>query len=234
MRRAVVTTALGYRTVWARLRFGEPAAHVGQQRGLRLLRRHHLRAPIRSGHPQAPRAHDGHIVTDAPNVMWGTDGTRCFTEPDGWWWRFTAVDHHTGEIVGHYVTTCGDRFAALEPVTQGVRRCVGAVGADVARGLAVRNDHGPQYTARDFRAGLTFLGITPSPAFVRQPAGNGVAERAFRTIKEQCLDLHRFQTVAESRQVIGDFVTRYHEHWLVAKLGSQPPTAARQAWEGRG
>ena len=177
----------GYRKVWARLRFGEDPVVVGKQRVLRLMRRHQLLAPTRGGPPHGPKAHDGCIVTEAPNVMWGTDGTRFVTEQDGWCWLFTAVDHHTSEIVGHYVTKGGDRFAALEPVTQGVRSCFGAVAADVARGLAVRHDHGPQYAARDFRAGLTFLGITPSPAFVGEPEGNGVAERAFRTVKEQCL-----------------------------------------------
>ena len=132
-----------------------------------------------------------------------------------------------------YVTKRGDRFAALEPVTQGVRSCFGAVAADMARGLAVRHDHGPQYAARDFRAGLTFLGITPSPAFVGEPQGNGVAERAFRTVKEQCLYLHRFQTLEEARQAIAEFVDRYNEQWLVAKLGYRPPAAVRRAGEAR-
>lgn len=113
---------------------------------------------------------------------------------------------------------------------QGVRTCFGAVGKDTARGLAVRHDHGPQYAARDFRAGPTFLGITPAPAFVREPEGNGVAERAFRTIKEQCLYLHRFQTLEEARQVIKDFVARYNEQWLIARLGYRPPAAVRRAW----
>jgi hypothetical protein len=31
---------------------------------------------------------------------------------------------------------------------------------------------------------LTLLGITSSPAFVREPEGNGCAERFIRTLKE--------------------------------------------------
>lgn len=223
----------GSRKVWARLRFGEEPVVVGKHRVLRLMRRHQLLAPPRSGHPHGPKAHDGRIVTDAPNIMWGTDGTRFLTEQDGWCWLFTAVDHQTSEVVGHYVTKRGDRFAAVEPVPQGVRTCFGRVGADLARGLAVRHDHGPQYAARDFRAGLTFLGITPSPAFVGEPEGNGVAERAFRTIKDQCLYLHRFQTLEEARAVISDFIARYNEGWLVATRGYQPPAVVRRAWEER-
>jgi hypothetical protein len=36
-----------------------------------------------------------------------------------------------------------------------------------------------------FQAELRFLGITSSPAFVREPEGNGCAERFIRTLKEQ-------------------------------------------------
>ena len=88
-------------------------------------------------------------------------------------------------------------------------------------------------TPRAVRAALTFLGITPSPAFMGEPEGNGVAERAFRTVKEHCRYLHRFQTLAEARQVISDFVARSNEQWLVAKRGYRPPAAGRRAWEGQ-
>jgi hypothetical protein len=38
--------------------------------------------------------------------------------------------------------------------------------------------------ADDFQAEIKFLGIQPSPAFVRQPEGNGCIERFFRTLLE--------------------------------------------------
>ncbi len=234
IRQVLATTPFhgeGDRKVWARLRFGEDGIVVGKRRVLRLMSRHQLLAPTRTGAAHGPRAHDGHIITDAPNVMWGADGTRFYTEAAGWCWLFTAVDHHTAEIVGHFVSKRGDRFAALEAVNRGVRCCFGAITHEAARGLVLRHDHGSQYTARDFRAGLAFVGIQSSPAFVRAPEGNGVAERAFRTVKEQCLYLHRFRTLQEARQVIGEFIARYTEQWLVAKHGYQSPAAVRRAWE---
>ena len=39
----------------------------------------------------------------------------------------------------------------------------------------------------DFQNEIRFLGIEASPAFVRQPEGNGCIERFFRTLKEQLL-----------------------------------------------
>ena len=50
-----------------------------------------------------------------------------------------------------------------------------------------RHHHGSQYVSDYFQGELRFLGITSSPAFVREPEGNGVAERFIRTLKEQLL-----------------------------------------------
>ena len=50
-----------------------------------------------------------------------------------------------------------------------------------------------------FQEELRFLGITSSPAFVREPEGNGCAERFIRTLKEHLLWLKMFDTVEKLR-----------------------------------
>ena len=70
---------------------------------------------------------------------------------------------------------------------QGVRRCFGGFAKNIARGLALRHDHGSQYVSHDFQREIAFLGIDSSPAFVRAPEGNGCAERFIRTLKENLL-----------------------------------------------
>ena len=121
----------GYRKVRARL------AHRGLQlsgkRVLRLMRSHGLLAPRRLGPPNGNPAHDGTIITERPDVMWGTDATRFYTERDGWCWFFGAIDHHLDEVVGWHTAKLGDRWAALEPIRQGVRHAFGQFGKDVAR-----------------------------------------------------------------------------------------------------
>ena len=74
--------------------------------------------------------------------MWGTDGVRVFTLDDGWGWIFAAVEHWNAECVGWHVCKAGSRFAALDPIAQGLERLYGSLDADVARGLALRMDHG--------------------------------------------------------------------------------------------
>jgi putative transposase len=135
----------GYRKVRARL--AHRGLHLGGKRVLRLMRAHGLLAPRRLGPPNGNPAHDGTIITDRPDVMWGTDATRFYTERDGWCWFFGAIDHHLDEVVGWHTAKVGDRWAALEPIRQGVRHAFGRFGKDVARGLALRCDWGPQYIA---------------------------------------------------------------------------------------
>jgi putative transposase len=72
----------GYRKVRARL--AHRGVAVGGKRVLRLMRTHGLLAPRRLGPPNGDPAHAGGIITDRPDVMWGTDATRFYTEQDGW------------------------------------------------------------------------------------------------------------------------------------------------------
>jgi putative transposase len=76
-------TGEGYRKVRARLRRGH-GVHVSGKRVLRLMRAHGLLAPQRGPRRRAKRLHEGRIVTDAPNLRWGTDGTMAWTIEDGW------------------------------------------------------------------------------------------------------------------------------------------------------
>jgi transposase InsO family protein len=81
----------------------------------------------------------------------------------------------------------------LEPIRQGGRHAFGAFRKDVDRGLAIRCDWGPQYIADAWSTEVKWLGIAISPSYVGEPECNGVIERFMRTLKEQCLYLHRFR-----------------------------------------
>jgi putative transposase len=217
----------GYRKVWARLRLA--GGRAGKARVLRLMREATLLAPTRTGTPHGPAAHDGTIIPDRPDAMWGIDATAGWTD-EGPAAVFVAVDHFTAECVGIHAARRGTRFEALEPLRQGVREHFGGYRAVVATGLALRHDHGSQFMSGLFQAELRFLGIASSPAFVREPEGNGCAERFIRTLKEQLLWIERFDTVAALRQALLAFKNRYNQAWLVERHGHQTPAAVRAAF----
>ena len=216
----------GHRKVWARLRIMD-GLRVSRKRILRIMREHCLLSPHR-GRQAPPLAHEGTLVTDAPNVMWGTDGSRVLTRDDGWVWVFAALEHFNSECVGHCVSKMGTRFQALEPVAMGITDIFGGVGAGAARGLALRMDHGSQYLADHFQNQIRFWGIAPSFAFVSQPQTNGIAERFFRTLKEQAIHGRMFRNVEEVRNAVDQFIQNYNSSWRLERLNYMSPVEYRE------
>src|SRR5215210_476557 len=217
----------GHRQVWARLRLA--GIRTSKPRVLRLMREAGLLAPTRTGRPHGPADHDGTIIPDRPDAMWGIDATAGWTA-EGPATVFVAVDHFTAECVGIHAARRGTRSKALEPLRQGIRVHFDGYRQDVATGLALRHDHGSQFMSDLFQTELRFLGITSSPAFVREPEGNGCAERFIRTLKEQLLWVERFETVEALRKALLAFKDRYNTEWLIERHGHRTPAAVRAAF----
>ncbi len=216
----------GYRKIWARLRFA--GVRTSKRRVLRLMREHDLLAPGRVGRPHGPKAHDGTIRTERVDEMWGTDLTSTLTG-EGQASIFVTVDHGSTECLGIHAARRATRFEALEPLRQAVRFVFGAFGEGIADGLKLRHDHGSQFVADDYQCELAFLGIASSPAFVREPEGNGCVERFIRTLKENLLWLRRFDTIEDLRLALLEFQRTYNQTWIVERHGYQTPAAVRAA-----
>jgi transposase InsO family protein len=216
----------GYRKVWARLRVAR--IRTSKRRVLRVMREAQL-TTVRRTVPTDTKLHDGTIVTERPDQMWGTDMTLTITTAEGRASVFAAVDHCTGECLGIHASKDGTRFEALEPIRQAVREYFGSYTAGVAAGLVLRHDHGSVYLADDFQKELRFLGIASSPAFVREPEGNGCIERFFRTLKENLLWVRDFETIEELRHALLEFRRLYNEHWILERHGYLTPSQVRAA-----
>ncbi len=216
----------GYRKVWARLRHKNVRAW--KDRVLRVMREHQLLSPSRQPVARPGNPHEGSIVAEAPNQLWGTDGTATVTEQDGQVTIFAAIDHCTADCIGIHVVKRAHRFEALEPIRQAVREQFGSFCAGAAAGVRLRHDHGSVYMSDDFQNEIRFVGLEASPAFVRQPEGNGCIERFFRTLKEQLLWVRHFRDLAELREALLDFRLRYNEHWILGRLGYRTPAQARR------
>ena len=226
---APVFAGEGYRKIWARLR--HKGVRSSKDRVLRLLRHNQLLSPARQPQPIRSNPHEGTIVTESPDRMWGTDATATSTQIEGSVTVFAAIDHCTAECVGIHVVKKASRFEALEPIRQGVREYFGGFSAGAAAGLRLRHDHGSVYMSDDFQNEIKFLGIEPSPAFVRQPEGNGCIERFFRTLKEQLLWIRRFHDLNELRTALDEFRKHYNENWIVERLNYRTPLQARRDFQ---
>ena len=214
----------GYRKLWARLRL--TGIRTSRRRVLRLTREHGLLAHQRVGRAHGPKAHDGTITTERIDLMWGADLTSVMTG-EGQTAVFVAVDHCSAECVGLHASRSADRFEALEPIRQGVRERFGTFAKDIAHGLTLRHDHGSQYVSHHFQSEIRFLGIGSSPAFVREPEGNGCAERFIRVLKENLLWVRRFDTLEELRLALLAFKQTYNQSWIIERHRYKTPAQVR-------
>jgi len=221
-------TGEGHRKVWARLRVRD-GIRVSRKRVLRLMREHALLSPHRA-RQRTEAAHDRHITTAAPNIMWAIDAAQVTTIEDGKVWLFGVAEHWNAELLGWHVAKRGTRYEAIQALGMAVRQQFGDLSAGAARGLALRHDHGSNFMADHFQKQIRFWGMSPSYAFVGEPETNGVIERLFRTLKEQAIHGRIFQTIDEVRDAVRAFAARYNAEWLIGKNGHRSPIDARAAW----
>ena len=214
----------GYRKIWHRLlRKGKKA---DKERVNRIMRENGLLSPYR--HDPATvrkRTHDGVIVTKAPNILWATDGKKFYVDELGWCWFFGVIDHFNDQLLSWHICKKGDRYAAMEPVRDAIRKVFGNVDKGVCKGLELklRSDHGTQYDSNDFKREMEFLGLDMSKSFVRSPESNGCIERFNRTLEEEVFCLNHFRTLDEARVAIAEFIDNYNKDWLIGRLGYKSP-----------
>ena len=81
---------------------------------------------------------------------------------------------------------------------------------------------------RSSQSQVAFFGIESSPSFVREPEGNGVAERFIRTLKENVLWVRSFDTIEEFRLALLEFKRTYNEHWMLERYDYRSPAQVRR------
>lgn len=218
----------GHRKVHAQLKRKQQVL-CGRNRVLKLMRNNRLLSPYRANRGKS-KTHDGRITTDKPNEMWGTDAAKIFTLEDGWVWFFGVLEHWNAECLGWHLTKQGNRFAAIEAMTQAVEHVYGGAAGMIAQGVKLRIDHGSQFLSEGFINQIRYWGISVSKGFVREPETNGVIERFHRTFKEQVVHGRHYHSLEDLRRAVNDFIQRYNAEWLLEKLDYHSPLEARELY----
>ena len=93
----------------------------------------------------------------------------------------------------------------------------------------MRSDNGLVFTSRDYTRlvrsyRLKQVFITP-----HCPQQNGMVERVIRTLKEQCVHRHRFESQTHALRVIADWIAFYNQRRPHQALKMTTPDAAYTA-----
>ncbi len=62
------------------------------------------------------------------------------------------------------------------------------------------------FGAASFVAEVARQGLRLTKMFYRSPEGNAIVERFFRTLKEECVWQHQFESFAEAERVISQWI----------------------------
>jgi putative transposase len=214
----------GYRRVWSVLRFDRDLV-VGQKRIQKMMQRYQWQCRI--PHHNAPRGHrEGTVEKPVSNMMWGTDGTKFWTQEDGWCWFFPVIDHHDREIIGHRTSKEGTARSALDALEMAAINRFGACEKSIVPGIDLKLDHGSQNTAHLFMDEAQWLGFELAFTYVGNPQGNAIAERVIGTLKRECIWHHRFKNLIEAERIITAFVDKYNTRRRHSSLGYRTPAQA--------
>jgi putative transposase len=100
----------------------------------------------------------------------------------------------------------------------------------VPEGLKIRHDNGSIFLARDYISSTKYWGISQEYIPKRKPDWNGVVERFFRTLKQECVWLHHFASFEEAEPVITQWIEHYNQNRLHSSLGYKTPMKWREAF----
>jgi putative transposase len=131
---------------------------------------------------------------------------------DGWGHLAAVIDCHDREVIGYEFAL---RSRAKEAERAVEAACLVRFGTVRPVGAPVlRSDNGLIFQSRRFRQGCRDYRLQQEFITPYTPEQNGIIERFFRSLKEECVWQHVFETFEEARRIIRDWL-----HW------SQPRAA---------
>ena len=152
-------------------------------------------------------------VPERQDQLWQQDITYIWCGHDRWCYLFSILDCYTREWLAHtFSTQCGTdeaiRTLELAVLERFSDRVIAA--ASSLSGLATRSDGGSQYTSNRFVNTLKVYGIRHEVTGKNRPDQNAYIEAFHKSLKEDCIWQHEFQTYQEADLVICKFFHDYN------------------------
>ncbi len=192
----------GYRRLWVLLRFQEQLV-VNRKAVYRVLKQKRWFVHQRASTPR-PRVRGWVSRASRSHERWAMDVTHIACGQDGWAHLAAVIDCHDRELLGYEFAlrsrakeaeraveaACLARFGTLRPV-----------GAPV-----LRSDNGLIFQSRRFRQACRDYRLQQEFITPYTPEQKGIIEGFFRSLKEECVWQHTFQTFEEARRIIRDWL----------------------------
>jgi putative transposase len=214
----------GYRFLWAMLR-AQYGIRVNRKKVYRILKVKKWFVHQRQKTPR-PRAQRLRSVASHSNERWAMDVTHVPCGRDGWAHLVAVIDCHDRELVGWEFALRG-RAREAERAIEAV--CITRFGVVKIPdgGPTIRSDNGLIFQSKRFRAACRFYRLDQEFITPYTPEQNGLIERFFRTLKEECVWQLQFETFDHARRVITRWIEWYNQVRPHQALGYLSPTRYR-------
>lgn len=150
----------------------------------------------------APDLVERNFVAGSPDRLWVADITYISTVA-GFLYLAVVVDAFSRRVVGWSMAT----HLRTEVVLTALEM---ALWQRRPKAVIHHSDHGSQYTSVAFGARCRQAGVRPSMGSVGDAYDNAMCESFFATLECELLDRRRFETQAEARMAVFDFIEGWY------------------------
>ena len=145
---------------------------------------------------------DRDFTAAGPDRLWVADITYIPTWA-GFLYLAVVLDVWSRRVVGWAMATHLKTELVLDALNM-------AIWQRRPKQVVHHSDHGTQYTSIAFGRRCRELGVRPSMGSVGDCYDNALCESFFATLECEWLDRHRFQTQAEARMAVFDFIEGFY------------------------
>lgn len=210
----------GYRRIWAWLRVRDKLL-INKKKVHRLIQDNgwQVRSLVRT---PRPRVNSSVSAASSPHQRWAIDATSLWTK-SGWVGVMAVIDCCTRKLVGVEVSRRGRAREAEQALEMACLQEFGLVYAHGQARPVLRSDNGKVFTSKQLMGRCKQYGLTQEFITPYTPQQNGMIERFFRSLKEECIWLHNFEGLADAKAAILDWVAFYNEQRPHQALGYLSP-----------
>ena len=171
-----------------------------------------------------PRAKIMPSRSNKPNHRWAIDMTRVWCgEEDRWNTLASVIDTCTREIVGFRLSRSGKATTAESALQEGVIYRFGQL-KKLDKQIILRSDNGLVFTSKSFTKTVKAYGFKQEFITPYTPEQNGMIERFFRTIKEECIWHYNFKNIKEANEIITQWIKFYNQKRKHSAIGYKSPS----------
>jgi len=194
--------SFGYRTVAALLGMNKNTVQrIFQLKGWQVRKR-----PL----GQRPRIEAKVSRAEGPDQRWATDLCRVWGGRDGWLSLALVIDCGTRQLLGWHLSRTGKASTDSAALEQALITRYGTLER-VPVPFLLRSDNGLVFTSRVYTRLVRSYGLQQEFITPHCPQQNGMVERVIRTLKEQCVHRHRFESEVHATRVIADWIAFYNQ-----------------------